>query len=131
MFTNDNVVRDLHQVINLGASPDDRRSERATVNGHIRANLHILADDYVTDLGYLKMHSVFLDVPKTVRPDNSPGVNAHPATHVGARINCHIRKEINVLGKLATGSDIVTGLEHRARADTCLLAHYTTRANMG
>ena len=71
------VVRNLHQVINLRALADDRRAERATIHGHIRADFDVVADDHIADLRHLAMNGAVKHVTKSIRADDRARMDAN------------------------------------------------------
>src|SRR5204863_391906 len=54
----DDVVRDLHQVVDLRAFADHRRPERAAVDAHVGTDLDVVANDDIADLRHLAMNTV-------------------------------------------------------------------------
>src|ERR1035438_10327942 len=77
MVADRHVVSYLHQVINLGALADDRRPESAAINGHIRPDLHVVADDDIADLRNLAVRAVVEHVAEAVRAHDRTGMDAH------------------------------------------------------
>src|SRR5208282_1364972 len=123
-FANFDVVRDLHEVINLRAFADDRRAERAAVNRHV------VADDDVADLRHLAVNVAVLHVTEAVRTNHRAGVNAHALADFRVRINSDVRKQIHVVGQLAVVADKIAGLQDRPRADAHALADNTMRPDV-
>ena len=131
MLAHGHVVRDLDEVIDLGAFADDGRPERAAVNRHIRAQLHVVADDHIADLGHLAMDAVIEHVAEAIRADDGAGVDAHAVADLGAGIERDVGEEVDVLAEQAVGADVVEALQHRARADPHLLAQDAIRPDVG
>src|SRR6201999_1260717 len=52
VFTYDHVVRDLHQIIDLGAFADFRDAETRAIERRICADLHVVLDHHGSDLRY-------------------------------------------------------------------------------
>src|SRR5207253_11079636 len=86
VLAHDDVMRDLNKVIYLGAFADDGRSQRAAINGDISADLNVVPEDDLADLGYLVMDTRVKYVTKTVGADYRAGVNADAMADFGARI---------------------------------------------
>ncbi len=118
MLTHGHVVRDLDEVIYLGAFADDGRPERAAINRHIRAQLHVVADDHAADLGHLAVDAVIEHVAEAIRADDRAGVDAHPVADLGVGIERDVGEEVDVLAEQAVGADRVEALQHRARAQS-------------
>ncbi len=55
MPSNDDVVPDLHEIINFRALADDRVFKGATVNARIGSDLDVILNNDATDLGDLEM----------------------------------------------------------------------------
>src|SRR5258708_7903697 len=62
MLAESHVVRNLDEVVYFGTLPNQGRSERAAVNGHVGTNLDVVLDDHVANLGDLYMNSTVLNV---------------------------------------------------------------------
>ena len=87
------VVPDLHEVVDLRALADDRRPERAAINRHVRADLHVVAEDDVADLRHFAVHPCVQHVAKSVRADDRAGMDPHALAEFGARIKRDVRKQ--------------------------------------
>src|SRR5262249_54427417 len=55
MAANDDIVADLHHVVDLGALADDRIAKRTTIDRCSSADLYIVLNDDASDLWDLKM----------------------------------------------------------------------------
>ena len=55
MPPDDDVVGDLHQIVDLGAFADHGIGEKAAIDGRIGADLDAVADDDAADLGNFDM----------------------------------------------------------------------------
>ena len=80
MPSDDHVVRDMHEIINLRALANDGGAQRTAVNGCVGADLHVVVDDDIADLQNFSVTAFVEHVAITVRTDNSSGVNAHATT---------------------------------------------------
>ena len=87
ILADNHVVRDLHEVIQLRATLDVRRREGCPVNGGIRANFHVILNNYRSDLGdFVVQRRAFLTAcayrreAEPITADNRPAVNNHPVT---------------------------------------------------
>ena len=50
---NDNVVRDMHEVVDLGAPADDGGPERTAVDRSVGPDLHVVLNNYIAHLQHL------------------------------------------------------------------------------
>jgi len=69
-------VGDLHEVIDLGALADDRRSQRAAVNGDVGAKFNIVVNDDLADLRDFPVNAGVQNVTKAVRANDGAGMDA-------------------------------------------------------
>src|ERR1700676_3902147 len=74
MLADGHVVRNLDQVINLRAFADDRRTERSPINGHVRADFHVIANDHVANLRHLAMETAVEHVTEAIRSNDRSGM---------------------------------------------------------
>jgi len=82
----DDVVRDMHEVVNFRARADDGRTKRRAVNGGVRPNLHIVVDDHVADLQHLPLAALVEHVAITIRPDDRARVDGDAVADLRARV---------------------------------------------
>ena len=130
MLADFHVVRDLDEIINLRALADDGRAERAAVNRHVRADLHVIADDDVANLRNFAVDAAVQHVAESVRADDRAGVDADAMADFRARINCHVRKQIHVVAELRIVADKIAALQNRVRANLHALAHGAMRPDV-
>ena len=75
-FADINVVTDLYEIIYLCAGSDAGNTQSSTVDTRIGSDLHVIFDDDRTDLReFVIISARVLNVTKTVRPDDSAGMN--------------------------------------------------------
>src|SRR5690606_14297302 len=74
MAANDDVVRDLDQIVDLGALPDNRVAGRTPVDAGGRADLDIVLDDHPASLRHFEMPLGAHGEAEAVLPDPDPGV---------------------------------------------------------
>src|SRR5690349_4683061 len=72
------VVRDLHEVIDLRPLPDDRAAETGPVQGRVGADLDVVLDHDVPHLGNLFMAAGNEFVAETVGADDHPRLEPNP-----------------------------------------------------
>src|SRR5438067_231322 len=77
MLANNNIVRDLHQVIYFRAFSDGGRPEGAAVNGDIGPDFDIVLDYNTADLRHFAMFSLVHNVAKTVRANDGSSMDTH------------------------------------------------------
>ena len=124
------VVRDLHEVINLRALADDGGAECAAVDRHARADFHVVADDDVANLRHLAVDAAVLHVAETIRADHRVGVNADAPADFRARINHNVREQIHVVAEFGVVADEIAALQNGPRADAHAFADNTVRTDV-
>ncbi|MEI9961017.1 MAG: hypothetical protein WDM76_07740 [Limisphaerales bacterium] len=59
-------MSDLDKIINFRALADDGRTERTAINGHVRANFHVVADNNISNLRNFPVNCAVLNIAKAV-----------------------------------------------------------------
>ena len=124
------VVRDLHQVVDLRALAHDGGPERSPINGHVRAKLHIIADDDIADLRHLAMDGAVLHIAKAVRADDRAGVDAHPLADLRVRVERDIREQHDPVAQQAVVGHEVAAMQRRAGPDPDAFADDAVRPDL-
>src|SRR5450755_5092546 len=79
-------MRNMNEVIKFYALAQNSRTQCCPVDGTIRADLHIILDNYISDLrNFLVV--IFRIKSKSVAPDNSSGMNDTVLADNSFRIN--------------------------------------------
>ena len=112
------AVRDLHEVVDLGARPDPRLTDRRTIDGRIGADFDVVFDDDVAVLRDLEVRSVRLaDEPEAVAADHRAVLHDHPMADPDALANRDVRVHDAVVADHGAGADHDVGKHDRACAD--------------
>src|ERR1051325_9704633 len=106
MASDDDVVRDMDQVVYLGSLPNERRAKGASINSGIGADLDIIADNDVAQLKHFAVASFVKDVAEAVRSDDRACVNDHATPYLRLSVKDNIRKEAGVLSYIAIGAKV-------------------------
>jgi hypothetical protein len=77
MAADDDVVADLHQIVDLRPLADDGVPVRATVNRDPGADLNVVLNDYAADLRHFEMSSRPKGESEAVLSDMGAGMNDH------------------------------------------------------
>ena len=86
MLAYDNIVSNLHEIIDLSAITDDRVGKRSTIDGGVCAYLNIVAYPYAPDLGNLLVALLSQGKAKTILANARAWVNDHPVSDEGVRV---------------------------------------------
>ena len=78
MASDDDVVADLHQIVDLRPLADDGVPVRAAVNRDPGADLNVVLNDYAADLRHFEMPSWPKGESEAVLSDMRAGMNDHP-----------------------------------------------------
>ena len=125
VFADLDVVRDLDEIIELDAAADDRRLEGSPVDAGICADLHVVFDDHLADLGKLDVAFTVPDESEAVRTNHCTGVDNDPVSDFDILIYNAARIQGAAVADLAAFSDIATGLDRR------LIANHSAGFNNG
>ena len=128
MAADDNVVADLHQIVDLRALADYGVAVCAPVDCHAGADLDIVLDDDATDLGHFEVPPRPEREPEAVLPDMRAGVNDHPVAdqrrHDRGRgadrtiaPDAHLRTNDRIGADDRAGANLRAAADHRARVD--------------
>src|SRR5262245_47059791 len=85
--TDCDAVRDLNQVVDLGAGANASLSYCRSIDRRVRANFDVVFDEDIGKLRDLQVRPIcLLDEPEAVAPDHNAVVKDHaiPDSHVGA-----------------------------------------------
>src|SRR6516225_456259 len=74
---NHNVVRDVHEVVDLGALADDGGAERAAVDRSVGPDLHIVVNNYIAHLQHLAVKAFIQHITESVRADHGTRVDSN------------------------------------------------------
>src|SRR5207302_2058944 len=96
------VVPDLHEVVDLRPRADDGVVHAAPVDGGIRADLDVVADDAASDLGHFARQLAALprDVAEPIRPEPHAGVQDDPVSHHRPAVAHYVGQQLHVVTQL-------------------------------
>jgi len=99
-FADPDVVSHLHQVIELGAAPDDSVVDAAPIDARMGSDLNLVLEDAVADV---RDPNVFLSIPQVTEALSTqygPGLEHDPMSDPGAGIAYHTRADGDVIPDL-------------------------------
>lgn len=114
------IVPQLYEVVDLGADSHPGRTDRAAIDGRIRADFDIVIEDAPSDLGDLSVHPTVEDVSETVHPDTRSGMEDHPIPQDRPGIEGHMRVDDDILPDSRIPPD------HRVSSDPRAVPDYRT-----
>ncbi len=91
IFSNDHVMSDLNEIIDLYTFLDPSSSESGSVNRRVGANLHVVVDLDDADLRNFFVATVNQLKSETVRADNRAAVNDDARANSRSFANGHVR----------------------------------------
>ena len=124
------VVRDVHQIVDLRARPDDGVIHAAAIDARIRADFDVVPDEaapHVRNLAVL-LATLSGDVSEPVTPQHRPGMHDHALAQRGAGVERHARIQLRVVAdghavtQHTSGADADIFAELHAGAETCVRA---------
>ena len=105
VFTHETVVGDLHQIVDLGPSPDDGGAQGGPVDGGVGPDLHVILDDDDPHLGNLVVSPAVGCIAEAVAPHHGPIVDDDPAPDPAALADAHVGVEHGIRTDLRTVID--------------------------
>src|SRR5204863_193949 len=105
------VVRDLHEVVDLGAAPHDRVAEHRAIDRRVGSDLHVVLDEDPAHLRDLAVRLPVECVAEAVGPDHRARMDDGPPAELDAGSEHHARLE--GLGELTEGEP--GSVAHRRR----------------
>jgi hypothetical protein len=111
------VVADLDLVVELDALLDDRIVDGAAVDGRVRADLDIRADDDAPDLRNLVPPSVLIGKPEAVGSDDRATVDQRARTDDATGIERHVRLYDGIVRERRVVAQDDVCAEHASLAD--------------
>ena len=131
-------MADLDQVVEFHPVADDRGVGLGAVDAGVGADLHVVLDDHVAQLGDL------VEAPRgvgheaeAVGADHGPGVEDAAAAHRAALVDLHPGVEDRLLAHRRAGAHVALGVDLRpaadlrARLDHGEVAHVAVVAHLG
>src|SRR5690606_21377919 len=119
------VVRNLHEVVDLHAVLDDGVLDGAAVDGRVRTDLDVVADQDAAELRHLDPAAVreILGEAEAVRADHGAGM------HDAAAPDANVVEDADARGEPRAGADHDTLAERRAGADDRGITNRAARAD--
>jgi hypothetical protein len=74
---NDNVVRDVHAVVDLGALADDGGAERTAVDRSVGTDLDVVLNNYIADLQHLAVKAFVQHITESILADDGTRVDSN------------------------------------------------------
>jgi hypothetical protein len=122
------VVRDLDQIVDLGALPDHGVAHEAAVDGRVGADLHIVLDDHARHLRHLAVPLRARQIAEAVLADAGARMDDHAVPDQRMHDGCagpdgaiapdpHLWPDHRASCDHATGSDFGARPDHRSRVD--------------
>ena len=116
MATDYDVVPDLDEIINFRSFTDDRILKRASVDGRIRANLHVVLDDDAVDLRHLEVPLAAHGEAEPVLADADTGMDRHAVAEERVR-DRRERADVAIAADRHSRADHGTRRDARAAPD--------------
>ncbi len=129
IFSNDHVMSNLNEVIDLYTFLDPRSSESSSVNRRVGANLYFVIDLDDADLWNFFVAAVNQFKSKTVRADNRATVNDDPRADPRSFANSHVRVDYTRRADHGFVSNVAARSDDGFVADGCVWLDDSMRLN--
>ena len=124
------IMAHLDQIVNLRAASHHRTAERRPVNGRIRPNLDIVADDHRADLRDLLVAAGHKLIAKAIGADDDARLQPHAVTQPAGGSEHHPGHEPATRTDPGILANVNRSLQHGAGPDGGLGFHHTQRADI-
>ena len=129
MTTNDDVMRDLHEIIDFGSFADTGSAKAGPIHRGIRANLHIVFELNVSHLRHLSVPTVHQLISEPVGTDDHARMQSHPVTQLALRRNVHPGRKPTIVTHDRTRTDEHLSLQMGAIANHDIVFNHTMRSH--
>src|SRR5438876_1106492 len=125
------VVADVHQIVYLRAAADTGGLKRTAVNAAVRADLDVVFDYQLSDLGefFVPSSRRIAHVSEAVAAENRAGVDGHAIANASAGINRDIGMNCAVIADCGSLADDASGADPGAAADNSVFVHDRASVN--
>jgi hypothetical protein len=131
MLANDDVMADLHEVIDLGALADNRRPKRAAVDGDVGSNFNIIVDDDLADLRDFPLNAGVQDVTKTVAANDRACMDTDAPANLCLTVENGVGEELGAGADDAVVANVVAAAQNGFGADFDFFANDAEGADVG
>jgi len=137
LLSNDHVVGDVNQIIDLGASADHGFPQRCAVNRRVRPYFDVVLDFDDTDLRDFDALRSILGEAEPIAPDNHSRVENDPIANPATLADRDLRMQNTVFAQHRPVSHDNAGIEnasfsdHGFRSDICLRVNRDVRPQPG
>src|SRR4030095_513326 len=102
--------------IDLRSSANAGGTERAPIDGHVRANFDVIVDDDIAYLRHLAVHTLVEDITEAVRANDRARVDADTFANLRARIQRDVWEEMRLLVQMAIVPDVIAAFQNNLRS---------------
>ncbi|MEK7191792.1 MAG: hypothetical protein AAB153_05800, partial [Pseudomonadota bacterium] len=131
VVANTDVVRDMHLVIELDAITDDGVVERATIDGRIGADFHIIADHDAPKLRDFLPALAIAGKTKSIGTDDGAGLDQATPAEMAVVRNDHIRQKLGTFANFNIPANMTSGTHYDVLADYGPCLYQGKRCNRG
>ena len=117
MFADNDVVSDLHEIVDLGAFLDPGSPEPRPVDSRVRANFNVVINLHDAELGHFFVTSFGRFETKTIGPDNCAAVYDDTCTDAGPLPNGDARIDERFFANDCFVANVASGADHSVVAD--------------
>ena len=109
------VVTQCHQVVDLRPLANACASQGCAINRRIRADLHVLFNHHIPNLGNLVVNPAAAGISKTISPDDRPRMHDHAIMQHTTIIDRHIRIQHTIGPDFHTRPNVNTRINDSVR----------------
>src|ERR1043166_9003595 len=125
MFSDNDVVSDLHEIVDLDAFLNPGPAKARPIDGRVRTDFHVVVNLDDADLRNLSLPTVFEFKSEAIGADHYASVNNDARANLAALSNCHVRINETRAADRGFMSDVTS------RAHDCFVANRYARFDHG
>ena len=121
----------MGHVVELCARFNDRGIERTSIDSAAGADLHVVFDHQMSDLGELVISACLFIVRETepVTAEDAAGMDEHTIAHDRLQIDGDVRNQLTVLAERDVFTQHTARPDSRAGSNPNIAAHHSVRAD--
>ena len=117
MFSDDDVMRDLHEVIDFRPFLDPGAAEAGAINRRIGSDFHVVVHLHDADLGDFHVPPFRELETETIAAKDGAAVDDHAISHLAARADGHARSDLAIFAQRRIVADVAMSANQGAGAD--------------
>ena len=129
MLTNNAVMSNLNQIVELNALLNHCVVQRATIDGCICANVYIVSNQHTADLRYFYPRTILICISKSISANHCSSSNIAISSYNAIRVNGDIRLQLGIFSNDDIIANKTSSTDHNTICQANILTNHNIRAN--